>query len=71
MRSLVLSSKAVTFMEDKVTIWELAIGFVCKPTSDSFKATAEMIQSNGGGNIAAKSTEKLSIMSNLDSTYMI
>eukprot|EP00957_Ditylum_brightwellii_P049488 3753666-Ditylum_brightwellii.AAC.1 len=45
-------SKAVTSMEDKATSGELVIGFICKPTSDSLKATAEMVQSNGGGNIA-------------------
>eukprot|EP00957_Ditylum_brightwellii_P001279 100477-Ditylum_brightwellii.AAC.1 len=44
-------SNAAATTEEKATLWELATN-IGKPASDIFMATAEMINSNGGGNIA-------------------
>eukprot|EP00957_Ditylum_brightwellii_P137437 10478338-Ditylum_brightwellii.AAC.1 len=64
-------SEAAPTTEDKATSWKLATNIVCKPTSNIFKAMAEMVNSKGGGTIADKRSEKLSIMSNPDSPYII
>jgi hypothetical protein len=65
-------SEAAPTMEDLASLGEPATN-MCRVRGGGLNAvtSTETIQSNLGGNIAGKSTEKLSIMSNPDSPYII